>query len=343
MLIFPAVDIKDGCAVRLVKGDYSTASQVADSPLNAAAAFKAAGAEWLHVVDLDGAKDKRPVNRDVILEIVRTTGLKVEVGGGIRDMATVDDYINNGVERIILGSAALNDKEFLREALAAHGEHIAVGIDARNGMVAANGWLETSKIGYIELAKEMEQMGVKTIIFTDISRDGTLTGPNFEQLEALNNAVSCNITASGGVRDANCIETLHSMNVYGVICGKALYQGTLELTDALEIAKRPRELDCYFEKSELIPCVVQSCADDAVLMLAYMNKESLALTLETGTTWFWSRSRQELWNKGATSGNIQRVKELFYDCDRDTLLVKVEEAGPACHTGNRTCFYRRLK
>ncbi len=343
MIILPAIDIKDGQCVRLVKGDYGTASKMAESPMAAAERFAADGTEWLHIVDLDGAKEKRPVNRDIIVEIIKTTGLKVEIGGGIRDMQTVKDYVDSGACRVILGSAALNNKEFLREALCEYGDRIAVGIDARDGMVAANGWLETSSVGYIELAKEMEQLGVRTIIFTDISRDGTLEGPNLEQLSALNDAVSCDIIASGGIRELSDIDHLRERYMYGAICGKSIYHGSLKLTEALTAAAQPRELSEYFAKSELIPAIVQEYATGEVLMLAYMNEQSLNMTLDSGYTWFYSRSRQELWNKGATSGHLQKVRELFYDCDKDTLLVKVEQTGAACHTGNHSCFYRRLK
>lgn len=343
MLIFPAIDIKDGQCVRLVKGDYSTASQVAESPLTAARNFEAAGAEWLHMVDLDGAKCGSTTNRDIIIDVANKCSMKVQVGGGIRDIETIRGYLDNGVQRVILGSAALKKPDLVREAVGLYGDRIAVGIDARDGKVATEGWLVTSEVDYLEFARLMESIGVRTIIFTDISKDGTLQGPNLEQLEAINNAVSCDIIASGGVSCAADIEHLRDRFLYGAICGKALYSGSLDLADAIEKGGAMPSLSRFFEKSELIPAIVRSAEDGEVLMLAYMNKESFGLTLETGYTWFYSRSRKELWNKGATSGHLQKVCDIRYDCDCDTLLVTVEQIGAACHTGSRSCFFGRVK
>lgn len=343
MIIFPAIDIKDGKAVRLVKGDYDTASQVAESPIAAAKSFEAAGAQWLHMVDLDGAKAGGTVNLDIIIEVAASVSMKVEVGGGIRDMETIRGYLENGVERVILGSAALKNPELVCEAVELYGDRIVVGIDAWDGKVATEGWLDTSSVDYIEFARLMESIGVKTIVFTDISKDGTLQGPNLEQLEAINNAVSCNIVASGGISCADDIRSLRDRFLYGAICGKSLYSGSLELSEAIEIGGSEPDLFRFFAKSELIPAIVRSADDGEVLMLAYMNRESFGLTLKTGYTWFYSRSRQELWNKGATSGHLQKVTDIRYDCDCDTLLVTVEQTGAACHTGSRSCFFGRVK
>lgn len=236
MILLPAIDIKDGTCVRLYQGDYATAQQVADSPLKTAQQFEKQGAAWLHMVDLDGAKERRPVNSEVFRSIVEGTGLSTELGGGIRDMQTIEMYLDMGISRIILGSAALQNPPLVREAVKKYGERIAVGIDARDGFAAADGWLEDSKVNYIELARVMEDSGVRTIIYTDISRDGTLSGANLDGLEALSRAVSCNIIASGGVRDIGDIRALRALNLYGAICGKSLYQGTLDLREALETA-----------------------------------------------------------------------------------------------------------
>ncbi len=233
MVILPAIDIKDGNCVRLVKGDFGTAHKVAENPFETAARFKTAGAKWMHMVDLDGAKTGERENRDLILSVIKDCGLKVEIGGGIRDMKCVSDYLEGGASRVILGSAALADKGFVKEAVKNYKEKIAVGIDALKGMVATQGWLNTSNVAYTDFAKEMEQMGVKTIIFTDINCDGTLEGPNFEQLEKLQNAVSCDIIASGGIRDIDNISRLYDMGLYGAICGKSIYSGTLDLTQAV--------------------------------------------------------------------------------------------------------------
>ncbi len=342
MQIFPAIDIKDGNCVRLVKGDYSTAHKVAENPLDTARSFEAAGAEWIHMVDLDGAKDAALVNKDIFVQVAKETGLKVEVGGGIRTMEAVDYYISNGISRVILGSAAVKNPEFAKEAVAKYGDKIAIGIDARGGMVAAEGWLDTSDVYFVDLAKEMEKIGVKTIIFSDISRDGTLSGPNLDQLREINSAVSCDIIASGGVSGIDDIIDLRNEGLYGAIAGKAIYTGDLDVADAIAKGAEPRDLSKYFAKAELIPAIVQEASTGEVLMLAYMNEESMRLTLETGYTWFWSRSRQELWNKGATSGHLQKIVSISGDCDDDTLLIKVEQIGAACHTGNHSCFFQPI-
>ncbi len=340
MKIFPAIDIKDGQCVRLVKGDYATAHKVAEDPLATARSFEAAGAEWIHMVDLDGAKDAALVNKDIFVTVARETGLKVEVGGGIRTMEAVDWYLQNGIARVILGSAAVKNPAFAKEAVEKYGEKIAIGIDARDGMVAAEGWLDTSDVHFVALAKEMEKIGVRTIIFTDISRDGTLTGPNLDQLREINSAVTCDIIASGGVSGIDDIVALRDEGLYGAIAGKAIYTGALDVAQAITEGSKPRDVSKYFAKSELLPAIVQEASTGEVLMLAYMNEESLRLTLATGTTWFWSRSRGELWNKGATSGHYQYVVSVDGDCDDDTLLIRVNQVGAACHTGKHSCFFQ---
>lgn len=237
MVILPAVDIMDGKPVRLYKGDFSTAHQVAEGALKTALDFEKAGAEWIHMVDLDGSLMKKRVNEKIFLSVAENTALKVEVGGGIRTMQDIDFYISSGISRVILGSVALKDPELVKKAVNAYGDKIAVGIDAKNGYAAAEGWTQTSDIYFTELAKKMEQCGVKTIIYTDISKDGTLSGPNLEQLDEINNAVSCDIIASGGVTDIDDIKALKSLGLYGAICGKSIYSGSLDLKQALEVCK----------------------------------------------------------------------------------------------------------
>ena len=236
MLVLPAIDIKDGNCVRLFKGDYSTAHKVAESAVETAKDFEADGAEWLHVVDLDGAKDGKRVNSDLIIKIRKSCGMKIEVGGGIRDMEAVDYYIQNGIDRVILGSAAIKDPDFVRDAVKKYPSQIAVGIDARDGMVAAEGWTDTSEVDYIQLAKQMEDIGVQYLIFTDISKDGMLSGPNLPMLDELKSAVKCNIIASGGVANLMDIINLTALNIYGAISGKAVYTGALDLKQALAAA-----------------------------------------------------------------------------------------------------------
>lgn len=235
MVILPAVDIMDGKPVRLYKGDFSTAHQVAEGALQTALDFEKAGAEWIHMVDLDGSLKKKRVNEKIFLSVAENTSLKVEVGGGIRTMQDIDFYIASNISRVILGSVALKDPELVKKAVNAYGDKIAVGIDAKNGYAAAEGWTQTSDIYFTDLAKKMEQSGVKTIIYTDISKDGTLSGPNLEQLDEINNAVSCDIIASGGVTDINDIKALKSLGLYGAICGKSIYSGSLDLKQALEV------------------------------------------------------------------------------------------------------------
>ena len=205
MLIFPAIDIKNGTCVRLYQGEMSTAEQVANSALEAAGAFKAAGASWVHMVDLDGAVEGVRKNTGIFLEVVQESGLKVEVGGGIRTMTDIAFYLENGISRVILGSIALRDALLVRQAVAEFGGQIAVGIDARDGMVAAEGWVETSAVSDVELAKRMEDAGVQCLICTDIARDGMLSGPNLGQLTRIQRAVKCDIVASGGVTNLSDI------------------------------------------------------------------------------------------------------------------------------------------
>ena len=232
MIILPAIDIKDGKCVRLRKGEFDTAEQVAASPYDTADSFRQAGAAWIHMVDLDGAKDAKPVNSEIFCKVAAQSGLKVELGGGIRRMDTIEYYLQQGIERIILGSVAVKNPALVKEAVQHFGGQIAVGIDAKQGMVATEGWLDTSNVNYIEMAKMMEAVGVQTIIYTDISKDGMLSGVNGEQLDAINQAVSCNIIASGGVKSIADIELCKQLGLYGVICGKSIYSGSLDLAEA---------------------------------------------------------------------------------------------------------------
>ncbi|MFB9757801.1 MULTISPECIES: 1-(5-phosphoribosyl)-5-[(5-phosphoribosylamino)methylideneamino]imidazole-4-carboxamide isomerase [Bacillaceae] len=234
MLIFPAIDLKNGRCVRLYQGQFQQETVVNENPLEQAIVFEKLGAPFLHLVDLDGALDGTPTNLPVIESIARTLKIPVQVGGGIRSMETIEALLSVGVSRVIIGTAALLNPAFLQEALDKYGERIVVGIDAKDELVATRGWLDVSDVHYITLAKQMEEMGVKTIIFTDISRDGTLTGPNLEQLKALQDAVNVDIVASGGVSSLEDIKNLHEMNLYGVITGKALYEGKFALEEALQ-------------------------------------------------------------------------------------------------------------
>ena len=239
MIILPAIDIKDGNCVRLFKGDFSTVEKVASDYLETAKGFESAGAEWIHMVDLDGAKEGRPVNSKIYRDVAEKTNLKVEVGGGIRNLETISEYLQMGISRVILGSVALKNPKLVSDAIEKFGsEKIVVGIDAMNGMVATEGWLESSEMNYIDLANKMINVGVKYFIFTDISKDGTLSGVNTEQLKALADATKgeANIVASGGVHTMNDIIACKEMGLYGTICGKSIYKGTLNLKEAIESA-----------------------------------------------------------------------------------------------------------
>ena len=236
MLILPAIDILGGKCVRLTKGEYGTAEQVAADPVETARSFEAAGAEFIHMVDLDGAREGSRINSEIYTEVAKKVHIPIEVGGGVRDMDTIDYYISKGIERVIIGSAALKNPPLVMQAVAKYGDRIAVGIDALNGMVKTAGWLEGSAINYIDLAKAMADIGVKYIIFTDISKDGTLSGPNYEQLAALSEAVPINIIASVGIRAIENIRRLSEMKLYGAICGKSIYSGSLDLSEAIKVA-----------------------------------------------------------------------------------------------------------
>lgn len=354
MIILPAIDLKDGNCVRLFQGDYATAEKVAEDAVETAKSFERDGARWLHMVDLDGAVEKKPVNEETIFNVRHNTTLNMEVGGGIRDMAHVEYYLERGVNRVILGSAALHDPAFVREAVRKYGKKIAVGIDALNGKVSAEGWTSQSEVDYLEMARAMEDAGVRYLIVTDISRDGTMNGPNLVMLDKINRTVGCSIIASGGVSSIKDIVDLSTLGLYGAIAGKSIYTHALDLRTAVSACQRlsgtmmktaaemEDHLERYFVKSELIPAVVQEASTGEVLMLAYMSRESMMKTIETGYTWFFSRSRQMLWNKGATSGHLQKVVGISADCDDDTLLVRVVQTGAACHTGNHSCFYKQI-
>lgn len=235
MIILPAIDIIDGRPVRLYQGDYSKKEIVAEDIMETARSFKAAGATFLHIVDLDGAKVGKLVNSEIVIKIVKELNLNVELGGGIRTYEDIKYLIDNGIARVILGTSAIEDKSLLIRAVKDFKEKIAVGIDCKDGYAYGRGWLEESKLHYVDFAIELEKLGVKNIIVTDISKDGTLEGPNTEMLKVLKEAVSMDITASGGIRDIENIKELSAINIYGAITGKALYAGTLNLEEAIGV------------------------------------------------------------------------------------------------------------
>ena len=237
MNLIPAIDLIGGKAVRLMKGDYQKVTVYSDSPLEVTKSFEEAGAEFLHVVDLDGAKDGTTANFETICSILKNTSLLVEIGGGIRNLETIKKYVEAGAERVILGTAAVTDPEFLRQAVSQYGEHIAVGVDVKDGMVAIKGWTEVSALSCFDFCKQLEVMGVKTVICTDISKDGMMSGTNLQLYRDLANAFSMNIIASGGVSSEDDIRALIQMRVYGAILGKALYTGAVDLKKAIAMTK----------------------------------------------------------------------------------------------------------
>ena len=237
MYIYPAIDLYGGKAVRLFKGDYAQMTVYSDDPVSVARDFAAAGASHIHLVDLEGAKIGRPANLSTIAKIVETTGLFAEVGGGIRNMETIDSYLSIGVSRVILGTAAVKDPDFLKEALAKYGEKIAVGVDLKDGFVAIKGWTETSDLKAEDFFIQMQNLGIKTIICTDISRDGAMKGTNRELYRDLSAKFDIDLIASGGVSSMEDVKALAEMKLHGAIIGKAYYIGAVDLKEAVEAAK----------------------------------------------------------------------------------------------------------
>lgn len=237
MNIFPAIDLYERKAVRLFKGDYAEMTVYSDNPVEIARDFEAKGAKYIHIVDLEGAKNGETPNFEVVKEIAQNTGLFCEIGGGIRSLDTVEKYLSAGLDRVILGTAAVNDEEFLRTAVNKYGDKIAVGVDIKDGFVAVKGWTEKSEYSCFDFCEKMREIGVKTLICTDISRDGAMRGTNRQLYKELSEKFDMSITASGGVSSIEDIKALRSLNLYGAIIGKAYYIGAIDLKEALEAAK----------------------------------------------------------------------------------------------------------
>ena len=235
--LFPAIDLVGGKAVRLVRGDYNQMTVYSEDPAGVASGFKAAGAEYLHLVDLEGARDGNTPNLGTVREIIARTDLFVEIGGGIRSEETVRTYLEAGAARVILGTAALNDPEFLDRMLDKYGERIAVGVDFRDGKVAVKGWRELSDVTCFDFCETLEKKGVKTVICTDISKDGLLGGTNIDLYREMVRRFSMDLTASGGVSSLEDVRKLRDMGIYGAILGKALYTGMLDLGEAVKLCK----------------------------------------------------------------------------------------------------------
>jgi phosphoribosylformimino-5-aminoimidazole carboxamide ribotide isomerase len=237
MYILPAIDLYDGKAVRLYKGDYEKMTVYSDDPLAVARDFQAAGAEFIHMGDLAGAKDGTTPNFDTVARIAQNTDLKVEIGGGIRSQQTIQKYLDAGVRRVILGTAAITDRDFFRAMVDTYGDRIAAGVDCRDGYVAIKGWLETSAVTCYDFCQTLQDMGVQTLICTDISKDGAMGGANQALYRELTDRFQMDIIASGGVSSLDDIRALKDMGLHGAIVGKAYYIGAISLPEAIEVAK----------------------------------------------------------------------------------------------------------
>lgn len=237
MLIFPAIDLYEGKAVRLYKGDYAQMTVYSDDPTQIALDFAAQDAQWIHVVDLEGARSGQTPNLDTVRAIVESTPLCVEIGGGIRSMEVIQRYLSVGVSRVILGTAAVTDPDFLHEAAAKYGDRIAVGVDVRDGFVAIKGWTEQSGRTAFDFCGEMQKLGIRTIICTDISKDGAMQGTNRALYRRLSSKLHMDIIASGGVSTLDDVRALREMALYGAIIGRAYYTGAISLKEAIEVGK----------------------------------------------------------------------------------------------------------
>ena len=243
MILFPAIDLKEGLAVRLEQGDMARATVFHRDPAAQARAFEVQGFAYLHIVDLDGAFAGKPVNADAVDRILETIGIPVQLGGGVRDMATVDAWLGKGVDRVIIGTAAVSDPQFVKEAAKKFPGRVAVGLDARDGKVAVEGWAETSELTVLDIARRFEDAGVAAIIYTDIARDGLLTGLNLDTTIALAEAISIPVIASGGLASIDDIKALlepRASKLEGAIAGRALYDGRLDATEALKLIREAR-------------------------------------------------------------------------------------------------------
>jgi phosphoribosylformimino-5-aminoimidazole carboxamide ribotide isomerase len=237
LIIYPAIDIKNGKCVRLVQGQFSNETVYSDNPVEMAKSFEQLGAEYIHVVDLDGARLGEPQNSSIVSEMALKLGIPIQLGGGIRTVEMIESILQKGVKRVVLGTSAVKDQGMLKEAVLRFGRNLAVAIDARDGMVAIEGWAKTSSLGAVEFAKRIEELGARIIIYTDISRDGMLSGPNLNAMEEMVKSVDIDVIASGGVASLKDIIGLKNIGVAGAIVGKALYTGNVKLDEAIAAAK----------------------------------------------------------------------------------------------------------
>lgn len=346
MQLYPAIDMKGGRCVRLTQGAFDQEKVYSDTPAAVAKLWVDQGATFLHLVDLDGALAGHSVNEPAIREILNCVSVPVQLGGGIRSREAVRNLLELGVSRCIIGTRAVEEPVFIQELIEEFGgERIVVGVDARDGMVAVQGWEKVSSISALDLCRQMKAFGVRHIVYTDISRDGMLAGPNLAETRRLMEETGLDIIASGGISGLEDLERLREGGIQGAIIGKALYEKRISLAQAIERFEGLNPLVSWesLKKNSdgLVPVIVQDYDSQQVLMLAYMNEQAYGDTLRTMQMHYYSRSRGTQWLKGETSGHFQLVKELYLDCDSDTLLAKVEQMGVACHTGARSCFFRK--
>ena len=357
MRLYPAIDVKDGQCVRLKKGLFNEVTVYSERPYEIAKGFEEAGAQFIHTVDLDGALKGHGVNAETIKKICSSVNVPVQMGGGIRTLENIQEVLDLGVYRVIIGTKAVENPDFIKAAIDRFGaEHIVVGVDAKDGLVAIEGWEKVSDKTALSLALAMKDIGVQTIVYTDISKDGMLAGPNVEQTKILSDKTGIDIIASGGMSCMDDLTHINDAGIHGAIIGKAIYEKRIDLKEAVNLfesgasyskaSSMPKAdisfKDLKLDANGLIPVVVQDYVNGEVLMLAYMNEEAYNKTLETGIMTYYSRSRQELWVKGLTSGHFQYVGSLDIDCDNDTILAKVRQVGAACHTGNQSCFFNEI-
>ncbi|MBN1419862.1 MAG: phosphoribosyl-AMP cyclohydrolase [Planctomycetes bacterium] len=350
MRLFPAIDIRGGRCVRLIRGRGADEIRYGDDPLEAAARWVRAGATWLHIVDLGAALGEAP-STDAVLRILRELPVPAQVGGGLRDLDAIDRILRGGARRVFVGTRALSDPDFLAEAVSRFGgAKIYLAVDVAGDRVRIGGWTEATPLALEDALRLARDAGAGGALLTAIDRDGTLSGPRADLVRRAIGEAGLPVIAAGGIGAPADLESLVRLDLpglEGIVVGRALYEGRVTIEDGLRIVEGVEPLApaiaeaVRFDARGLVVAIVQDVADGAVLMVAYMNRESLRRTLAEGVACFWSRSRREFWVKGATSGNTQEVVDVRLDCDGDAILVRVRPRGPACHTGARTCFFRR--
>jgi phosphoribosylformimino-5-aminoimidazole carboxamide ribotide isomerase len=351
MILFPAVDVRQDRLVRLREGNPDEEFSYRLSPLAWAEALVEAGATFLHMIDLGAAFGEAP-STESVRAVVRNARVPVQVGGGIRTLDRVGELIDLGAHRLIMSTRALQDPSFLEAAVARAGaDAIVIALDFRGARIGIEGWRDAIERDLREAGERFRALGLGRLLVTAIERDGTFEGPDVELWRRVAAQTGMRVMGAGGIGSLDDIRRAvrHRFpELEGVVIGRALVEGRLSLPDALRLLAEEESMEetldlIKFDSQGLVPAVVQDAVDGTVLMVAYMNRESLRRTLAEGRTCFWSRSRQEFWVKGATSGNTQEVVSIAADCDNDCLLVKVRQKGVACHTGARSCFFRSIR